>query len=426
MSASGNTPFSPRAVLGMLLFGALAFLLTLYFIGIDETGTDTNNGGAHAAAKGLNGYAALADLATKSGNAVVMNRNEAGLTSPGLLIATPPHGASPEDLAKLVNERRYTGPTIVVLPKWNSMPVEQARKDTKPGWVDLGSPQSPSWAGFMDNVTVSMGKSADWSTPGVHGTLPVPMQVQTGAADNLVPLVTSGEDERVLAGFIADDGHYPALNTMGGYDPQLGGEDDGIYPIILVFEPDLLNNYGMAKQANAIMASQLIKAAQERSTTGVTFDLTLNGLGRSMNLLTLAFTPPFLAATLCLIIAAIVVGWRAFRRFGPPLAEARAIAFGKRQLVKNAAGFIRRTRRLHLLGPPYAALMRRRIARALGLHWQDDSAVMDDRIEAALTARGNTQSAYAGLSQTLGHARNETELLRAAEALKQIERMLGK
>lgn len=430
-SRSGNTPFSPRAVLGMLLFGALAFLLTLYFIGIDETGTNTNNGAAHAAGKGLNGYAALVNLAAKNGNPVVLNRNKTGLASPGLLIATPPHDAAPEDLSRLVNDRRYIGPTIIVMPKWVSQPVEQTRKGTKPGWVELGGPQSPSWPGFMDNVTVAMGTASDWYAPALHGKLPVQDKVQTGAAEDLVPLVTSGKDERILAGFIADNGHYPALNAMGGYDPQLGGDDQNIYPVILVFEPDLLNNYGMARQANAVMASQLVQAAQQRSARTVTFDLTLNGLGRSMNLLTLAFTPPFLAATLCLIIAAIVVGWRALRRFGPPLAEARAIAFGKRQLVQNAAGFIRRTRRLHLLGPPYAALMRKRIARALGLQWQDDSAAMDERIETALGVRGAAPSGdagptYSGLSRTLGQARNETELLRAAEALKHIERMLGK
>ena len=67
MNARSASPFTPRTVLGLLLFGALAFVLTLYFIGIDETGANTNNGGGHGAGKGLNGFAALMKLAELNG-----------------------------------------------------------------------------------------------------------------------------------------------------------------------------------------------------------------------------------------------------------------------------------------------------------------------------------------------------------------------
>jgi hypothetical protein len=42
MSGHAANPFSPRAVLAMLVVGALAFLATLYFIGIGEVGNDGN------------------------------------------------------------------------------------------------------------------------------------------------------------------------------------------------------------------------------------------------------------------------------------------------------------------------------------------------------------------------------------------------
>ncbi|MFA7596104.1 MAG: DUF4350 domain-containing protein, partial [Novosphingobium sp.] len=153
-------------------------------------------------------------------------------------------------------------------------------------------------------------------------------------------------------------------------------------------------------------------------------DLTLNGLGRSANLLTLAFTPPFLAATICLIIAGIIIGWRALRRFGPPLAEGRTIALGKRQLVINSAGFIRRTGRLHLLGPPYAALMRARIAQLLGLRRQQEASALNMQIDHRLLGQGVDRPAFSDLVRQLAESRGTHELLQAAQALKQIERKL--
>ena len=426
MSARGASPFSPRVVLGMLLFGALAFLLTLYFIGIDETGNDANNGGGHASGKGLNGYAALVRLLEMGGHQIAVTRTEAQLGNPGLLVLTPPHGADGEELARIVNERRHTGPTLVVLPKWTAGALPRTQKGVKQGWVQLFGAQPPEWNGFAEEISLAMGPTDGWRGAGLAGKLPVPSQVQSGSGERLVPLVRSANGARVLAGYIADDGYYPALNVMAGVDPHMGGDEEDLYPLVFVFEPDLLDNYGMAQRANAQLAAELVEATADGADESVTFDLTQNGLARSMNLLTLAFTPPFLAATLCLVIAAVVVGWRALRRFGPPLAESRAIAFGKRQLVENSAGFIRRTRRLHLLGPPYAAVMRKRIATALGLPWQDDSRAMDERIDSALAARGEAHTPFHALTEKLGHARSQHELLRAAEALKQIERMLAR
>ena len=100
-------------------------------------------------------------------------------------------------------------------------------------------------------------------------------------------------------------------------------------------------------------------------------------------------------------------------------------ALGKGQLVANSAGLIRRSGRLHLLGPPYAALMRRTIAARLGLKPQADDARTDAAIDRALSARGLSDTPFAALAARLASARKPHELLRAADALKSIERKLG-
>lgn len=416
-----SSPFSARVVLGMLLFGAVAFLLTLYFIGIGETGRGTNDGGAHVGGKGLNGFAAWADMLERQGYVVERSRDESSLRDDGLLVITPPPSAKGEDLARIVNRRRYAGSTLVILPKWTTAPA--GGKGAKKGWVDLAGTQSPRWEGFADNVSVTIGKVSGWRFGGLAGKLPKEDQVQYGGGTSMIPLVRGGNG-RILAGFLADDGYYPWLNRMAGMPESFGGDNSDIHPVIFVFEPDLLDNYGMARRENGELGIMLAEALVDYDDQPIVFDMTLNGLGRSANLLTLAFTPPFLAATLCLIIAAVVIGWRAFRPFGPPLAEARKIAFGKRQLVANSAGFIRRTGRLHLLGPPYAALLRDRIARALGLRIHADAAITESEIDRLLEARGMEQRQFSAPAERLRTARNPNDLLRGAHALKTIERML--
>ena len=236
----------------------------------------------------------------------------------------------------------------------------------------------------------------------------------------LTPLIT-GQSGGVLAGFILDDGYYPLLEQQAGINrAEEDTMDKGKWPVVFVVEPDLANNYGFANRDNAEAMHELVDLLSDNGDLPVVFDLTLNGLGTSKNLLTLAFTPPFLAATLCLIIAMLVVGWRAFRRFGPPLAEGPAIAFGKERLVRNSAGFIQRSKRLHLLSGPYADMIEHRIGKALRLRHVDSTA-----IDAALHRRLPDAPDYTASIAALRNARSLREMLGAAATLRSIERMLS-
>ena len=59
--------------------------------------------------------------------------------------------------------------------------------------------------------------------------------------------LAQGSDGRMLAGYLHDGGYYPNLEALALSAPVAEGEDDGLYPLVVVFEPDLLNNYGMAR-----------------------------------------------------------------------------------------------------------------------------------------------------------------------------------
>lgn len=430
MTEAGTNPFSPRAVLALVLLGAAVFVALLWMIGAGMTSGSTNDGGAHAGGKGLNGYAALADLLERRGHAVRRSRSEGAFDKPGLLVLTPPHNADADDITQAIRQHRHAGPTLLILPKWFAVavPPTMRGKTAKEGWVMLGGAAPPLWADGLSDIgeldvrqAPAAGSGGHWQGLGRGGGLPDAKAVQSLASGRVIPLVRDGSGQ-ALAGYLDDGAANQALDELAGIEPA--DDDSGAYPVVIVAEPDLLDNYGFADRERAMLALALIDAALDGEDMPISFDLTLNGHARSTNLLTLAFTPPFLAATLCLLLAALVAGWRAFLRFGPPRKAARAIAFGKRALVANAAGLLRRTRRLHLIAPAYTAAARERLARALALPRGTDADATDAAIDRALAARHAGGASFRAITARLRQARGAHDILKAARDLHSLERTL--
>lgn len=435
MSARASGPFSARTALALVVIGGGLFLALLWMIGsnLGEGKSGLNNGAAHAASKGLSGYAAIGQYLEKRGFKVELMRSRRMTQQSGLLVLTPPAEAEGKDIAKLVEEHRPFGPTMVITPKWMTIRAPSRIKEAKKGWSVILGTQPPVWSGFLDNVTVSLRKElADgWASSTSTGSLPATNAVQTGAGDHLTPLINLQGSTRQLVGYVADGGFYEGLREIALQDEQ-EAEDEaaeahaGHYPLVLVFEPDLLNNYGFAKPGNAQEAERLIRAALDGDEGKVMFDLTLNGLGYSPNLLSLALQPPYLAATLCLLLAALFVLWRAFNRFGAPHLSGRALAFGKLALVSNAAALIRRTKRMHLITGPYADAARERLVRALALPAQALPEASEAAIDRALAARAADMPSFSATAAHLRAARRPGEILRAAQSLHSLERILTK
>ena len=396
-------PFSPRAALGLVAVGAIACIAMLYAIGAGWTGGG-NDGGSHALSKGLTGYAALAELLEKTGAEVRRSRDANALDDPGLLVLTPPHDADGDELARIVGERRTIGPTLLVLPKWVTVPAQGEGAQT--GWTATVGARRARWLSAIDGrLDVALGAKS--------------VQSLTAREDGAVPLVR--RNDKILVGYLNDDGTYPALDRWSGWDPPEEVDED-LHPVVIVAEPDLLDNRGLGNRGTALNALKLIRATQGDAAGPVIFDVTLNGLGRARNLLTLAFSPPFVAATLALILTALAAAWRAFVRFGPPRLTARPLAYGKTALVENSAGLIRRAGRIRLLGAPYAALVMHRLQRALGL----PAAAAPEAIDAAQARRGLAGPAFTAEREALAAARKPHDLVRHAAALHAIERALSR
>ena len=437
MNRARANPFAPRTALMLVLAGALGFVALLWSIGSGMADPAPQPSGAHVGGQGLTGYAALSAYLKARGYTVTPAQARGALKQPGLLILTPLHEAKPDDLETVIAAHRMIGPVVLIMPKWRAseLPKVPPNAKVRPGFVKLEDAQPPLWPGFRDDLAVQLaplGQGADanaWLGMGLSGAMPDPAQVVSGQGQSLVPLVRAGRSARIVAGYLADGGQYPALRDLAsaaepGSAASAPADDTPAFPLIIVFDPDLLNNYGLARQENAALAEALFGAALDGADKVAVFDLTLNGYGRSENLLQLAFTPPFLAATLCLLLAAMVALWRAYHRVGPPVLAGRSIAFGKRALVANAAGLLRRARRLHLVGAPYAEAARERLAKALALPLQLDCAATEAALDRALAARAPAETPFSQVAADLRRARKPRDLLRAAQHLHTLERIL--
>jgi hypothetical protein len=417
--------FSPRAVAVLVLLGVAMFAALLWQVGGGLAATRTDNGGAHAGGTGLNGFAGLSRLLQGEGYAVTLGRGEGDWHTPGVLVLTPQVDSEGEKLTKAVSEHRRVGPVVVIAPKWQTMPVDTRQPGQRQGWVRVIGTDLPQWKGFLDDITVHT-RGFGHGARRAATSLDVPAPVLPDAM-----VVEVGEGER-LRPFAAAQGHALAARYDETIPLSTGDEDEGeprqAYPLFLVFEPDLLDNYGLSRGDNALWAQEFFRRIGEPQGR-ITFDVTFNGLGRQPNLLTLAFTPPYLAATLVLGLAVVAAMWRGLLRFGPTQSEGRAIALGKASLLGNAAALVRRARRFHVLGAPYADASRARLARALSLPRQMKAEAVDAAIDRALAARRASglavpEQSFTSAAAQLARAQGEGEILALARTLHAIERIV--
>lgn len=386
-------PFTAAAVTVMLLVGMAA---TLAFLGMSAVAPDlrnANDGGAHALSRSAVGFAGIARLLRETGAPVLVNRGEPRRTNnQGLLVLTPTFGTKLQDIRAF----NHGGPILLVLPKWQVFPDPR-----RPGWVLRGGLASPE--PLLRTLKLDPGAKIGQ----VQGTRPLVLGGDAvfgpGTRLDFGPV----ESEQALTGGDAE----PALADQAGR-PVLARAQVKDLDLYLLSDPDLLNNRGLASLQTASSAVALLDKL--RADGPVTFDVTLNGFQRSRNLLKTLLTPPFLAATLCGLAAALLMGLHAAVRFGPVRASGRAIALGKHALVDNSAALIRLAKRQPRMGARYAALTRAQAARAMGV--QRD--LPPEALDTVLDRRTPTgQPPFTALAAEARAAKTDAELMQSSERL---------
>lgn len=127
----------------------------------------------------------------------------------------------------------------------------------------------------------------------------------------------------------------------------ISGSDQSV---LILSDPDLLNNHGLRLGQNATIASDFFKSFAEGGTILIDYsrddwfadDDAPVQRDRSFADLLRFFEPPFLALWLGAGLMLALVLWRSFRRAGP-IADARDSEFGKLQAIRARARLMRLT-----------------------------------------------------------------------------------
>jgi len=160
--------------------------------------------------------------------------------------------------------------------------------------------------------------------------------------------------------------NYDVLLKIDGNPVLIQLEDKETY---ILSEPDLVNTMAFKSQGGAQLAGAIIDDVINHAGVDlytVDFDVSLHGIQSNQNIIKLMVTPPFLAATLCLLAAGGLVAWQGFNRFGDPARLKPDYAQGPVSLARTAAEFMGIANRAHRTGEDYAKLLRQHVAAHLG------------------------------------------------------------
>jgi hypothetical protein len=385
---------SLRLGIALVLVSAIAFIGALVLSAFASDFRSEVNGGTNALSQSAVGFAGLYVLLKESGVQVSIDRRGvAGLQEDSPLILTPDFTTSASALQKLALSR----PTLIVLPKWATQP-----DPFHMGWVSKigiypSSVATELLQPLSKSTTIEQGKGVAaahlhaagdgffrnvWSRPVTVDSL------QTIGGKDWVPDVVDANGHAILA--------------------HLHGKD-----MYVLADPDFLNTHALKDREVARTAVVLINTWRADDDS-IAFDVTLNGFGTPPSLLRAAFQPPFLGATLCALLASILIGYHAASRFGTPVRPEQVYAFGKTMLVNNSAGLIRMLDRERGMAARYAAAARDLVSRLAGGRRD-----LPPEALLSLEKRAHSSRPYTELSAEAQSVRSNAGMLKVARELYQ-------
>ena len=312
--------------------------------------------------EGALGHRALLELLKAAGLGVVTRQSRAAMgigPRRPLVLAEPDPDADPRAPAepRRPSHRRAAGAyerdalarqaaVVLVLPKWRGQP----------------DPRHPGW---VVDVELLPEEQALGRVERTLGALPVEglqvRRVKVGGGERGCRFLEAGEE---AAGDTAAAGPAAAGSWSPGVDlapAQLIVPHEGLRPVVacgggwlaalrpasavapamlLVADPDLLDNQGLGRADHAALVVRLLVG--ELHARGVVFDETIHGYHRAGGLLAEALRLPLLPATLHGLLVAGLALWAGAGRFGKPLPALRPPAPGKTVLIDNTAELLTR------------------------------------------------------------------------------------
>lgn len=399
---SSRSAFSPTTMLALILVSFVCVTGLVLLSSMEPELRSGNDGRAHALSKSSVGYSAIVSLTRVLRHPVSLARRQLEQEeSRPTLILTPP---SSTDADQLLDYNYTVAPIVLMLPKW------QAEQDPqKPGWVKL--------VGVVPTELVKDLIPEEWQGSAFemkesNGTRNVALRYQSFVRNQAADLGASKPIKYLRT--ISGSNWFTIVPGPDGGAVIAKHKDLNLY---VVSDPDLFNNAGLADLNQARLLGYFLEdiGVGERA---VAFDLTFNGFQRQPSISRLALEPPLLGATLCVLLAGILIAFQAATRFLPPRPEARALSLGKRALADNTAALIRMGKREPRMAIPYAMLIRRQVMKAMGIAQNEDTAALHETLDRAGALR-NSQTRFSDLFANAGSVATISQLIKVVEDLHQ-------
>lgn len=394
---------TPKMIISLVLIGIFSFTALVTLSGYAGDLRQQNNGQAHALSRSAIGFGGLTRMLGDMDYDVRMARTESVKYEDDntlrIFTLSRPYQADGLD------ELNLTSPTLIIMPKWITMPVKGSAGWVQEGWgddrvwdVDNHERDLKELTGEVSFTTIrAEDKSITYTVTSTIGEKSITPGFEI---ENLQWL--KGESlldiYRVTAG--------PVLVKIQETDTYI------------LSDPDFMNTMGIESKSRARFAVDMIDAVIADSGADparVDFDLTFHGFGGKTNVIKVLTQPPFLAATLCLLAAGGLIAWQAFSRFGDPLKVKRDYSLGKFSLADNAARFIRIAGREPNMARDYTHLVRKQVIKELNLRArrpQDIDTILGRR-ESTL----NLPNTYTDLYNRAGVTIDNMALMELAEDL---------
>ncbi|MEM8986175.1 MAG: hypothetical protein AAGC95_05575 [Pseudomonadota bacterium] len=406
-SAGRDNIFSRTMALSLVFIGVFSFSAYFVLSAYAPALRDGNDGRAHALSKSAVGYAALVRLLDEFDMTTTVLRGPAGDTRDGVMVYTPPRSFSLATAPALDPFQL----TIIVPTKWATTP-----HPFRPGWVRKAPGDGIAMASSMAFEIGETLVDVDFAwRAGEDDISLAPADAFGGAILKRFGTGGVGKIDR-LQHITSIEGVEPILKTIDG-DAVLVKVVDA--PVYILSEPDLLNTHGLADMRRAALAASFFDLA--RAGGPVMFDVSLHGFERTRNIIQLALEPPFLAATVCMLLAMVFLAAKAAARFGPPRRAEPLHLFGKAALADNSAALIAMSRREAEFARHYAAVVRRRIAMALNLHLRKRRDDVDAAFDRVLATKG-VKASFDVAERAARTADDLDEALKAARRLYMIKK----
>jgi hypothetical protein len=332
--------FSRKLMLGWIAGAVVIFAVSLYLMGSkDHEGPEA--AGASTYSRSAIGHAGIFDVLQRLDIPVIksLSNSMEKVGAGGVLVLAEPRASFRQDdlISKLKAER-----VLLVLPKWVGLP-----SDRHPGWVrEVRARGTSDPSSVVDLVASRMEVVREdgpvlWTTNELDLRPDVVKPTQLMRGTGLRPVIAG--DKGMLVGELVERNRR----------------------VLVLSDPDVIANHGLARQGNAALAVALVKRLRGANGT-VVFDETIHGYtAPAENPFALLFRFPFVIATVQGLIAVGLLLWATLGRFGAPQSAPPPLSAGRAGLLQNMAKLIEFTGHQQVMIRRYVEETLRHVARQL-------------------------------------------------------------